>query len=105
METIDIVEVLALIFSNREYRSKECDTMDKILEVKFSNIEEVNKFVRIISKYDADFDLYCGSYSVDAKSILGIMTMDLRNKMWMKSNCDQNDREKIVDELKSIVAA
>ena len=105
METIDIVEVLALIFSNREYRSKECDTMDKILEVKFSNIEEVNKFVRIMSKYDADFDLYCGSYSVDAKSILGIMTMDLRNKMWMKSNCDQNDREKIVDELKSIVAA
>lgn len=105
METIDIVEVLALIFSNREYQSKECDTMDKILEVKFSNIEEVNKFVRIISKYDADFDLYCGSYSVDAKSILGIMTMDLRNKMWMKSNCDQNDREKIVDELKSIVAA
>ena len=79
--------------------------MDKILEVKFSNIEEVNKFVRIISKYDADFDLYCGSYSVDAKSILGIMTMDLRNKMWMKSNCDQNYREKIVDELKSIVAA
>ena len=80
---------------------------DKI-EVKLNNVEEVNKFVRIVSQFDGDFDLYCGSYCVDAKSILGILTMDLRSKLWMTSNCDVSDRLKLLKELKkmkTVVAA
>lgn len=78
--------------------------MDKI-RVKFNNVDEVSKFVRIVSKYDGDFDLYCGSYCVDAKSILGIMTMDLRSSLWMTSNCEQSDKEKLMRELKTVIAA
>ncbi len=80
---------------------------DKI-EVKLNNVEEVNKFVRIVSQFDGDFDLYCGSYCVDAKSILGILTMDLRSKLWMTSNCDVSDRLELLKELKkmkTVVAA
>ena len=47
-------------------------------EIKFNDVEDVSKFVHVVSQYDVDVDLYCGSYCVDAKSILGIMTMDLR---------------------------
>ncbi len=77
---------------------------DKI-KVKFKDINDVSKFVRIVSQYDGDFDLYCGSYCVDAKSILGIMTMDLKSILWMTSNCEQSDKERLMRELKPVIAA
>ena len=77
---------------------------DKI-KVKFNNVSDVSKFVRIVSQYDGDFDLYCGSYCVDAKSILGIMTLDLKSILWMTSNCEQSDKEKLIRELKPVICA
>mgnify|MGYP003207658364 FL=1 len=72
---------------------------------KFNDVTDVSKFVHILSKYDADFNLYCGSYCVDAKSLLGIMTMDLRNSMWMTGNCEPNEASQIIRELGDVVAA
>ena len=77
---------------------------DKI-KVQFNNVSDVSKFVRIVSQYDGDFDLYCGSYCVDAKSILGIMTLDLKSILWMTSNCEQSDKEKLIRELKPVICA
>ena len=51
--------------------------MNKI-NIKFNDVTDVNKFVHILSKYDADFNLYCGSYCVDAKSLLGKQHVDDR---------------------------
>ena len=67
--------------------------------------KQINRFVHILSKYDADFNLYCGSYYVDAKSLLGIMTMDLRNSMWMTGNCEPAEANQIIRELGDFVAA
>lgn len=78
--------------------------MNKI-NIKFNDVKDVNRFVQILSKYDADFNLYCGSYCVDAKSLLGIMTMDLRNSMWMTGNCEPSEENKIIRELGDVVAA
>ena len=78
--------------------------MNKI-NIKFNDVTDVNKFVHILSKYDADFNLYCGSYCVDAKSLLGIMTMDLRNDMWMTGNCETSEENQIIRELGDVVAA
>ena len=70
--------------------------MEKI-QIKFNDVTDVNKFVRLVSKYNADVDLYCGSYCVDAKSILGIMTIDLRNQMWVTCNGDRMEKEQTKD--------
>lgn len=78
--------------------------MNKI-NIKFNDVTDVSKFVHILSKYDADFNLYCGSYCVDAKSLLGIMTMDLRKSMWMTGNCEPNEASQIIRELGDVVAA
>ena len=78
--------------------------MNKI-NIKFNDVTDVSKFVHILSKYDADFNLYCGSYCVDAKSLLGIMTMDLRNSMWMTGNGEPNEASQIIRELGDVVAA
>ena len=72
--------------------------------IKFNDVADVRKFVRVVSKYDADFDLYCGSYCVDAKSILGIMTMDLKSKLLLSGNCNVQDGKKLESELNWIAA-
>jgi len=78
--------------------------MEKI-QIKFKNVADVNKFVRLVSGYDSDVDLYCGSYCVDAKSILGIMTIDLRNQMWVTCNGNRQEKEKLANDLSWLAVA
>jgi phosphotransferase system HPr-like phosphotransfer protein len=40
-------------------------------------VDKVKSFVSHVSKLDLDFDLVSGRYIVDAKSILGILSLDL----------------------------
>ena len=47
------------------------------LTIKLNSIDKVKEFVRIITNFDNDFDLRSGRYTVDAKSILGIFSLDL----------------------------
>ena len=50
--------------------------MDKF-NISLSSINDVKSFVNIVSKYDFDIDLSSGRYVVDAKSIMGIFSLDL----------------------------
>lgn len=47
------------------------------VEVSLNSIEKVKQFVNLISQYDGDFDLTSGRYVIDAKSIMGIFSLDL----------------------------
>lgn len=47
----------------------------KKLFVKFNHTEEIVNFVRIISRYDYDADVRYGSRIVDAKSIVGVLSL------------------------------
>lgn len=73
--------------------------MEEKIPVQFKDVSDVNKFVNILSKFEGDFDLYCGRYCVDAKSILGIMTMDLRNPMFICGNCNPSEKRNLVNTL------
>ena len=53
----------------------------KVFNIRLSTIEEVRNFVNIVSKYDYEIDLKSGRYVVDAKSIMGIFSLDLLNKI------------------------
>ena len=57
--------------------------MNKI-NIKFNDVTDVSKFVHILSKYDADFNLYCGSYCVDAKSLLGMLYLGICKDLVVK---------------------
>lgn len=59
----------------------------KELKVFFKEIEEVKTFCDICSKYDFDVDLYTGKYVVNAKSIMGIFSLDLSKPVCMKVDC------------------
>ncbi|MBQ9746825.1 MAG: HPr family phosphocarrier protein [Clostridia bacterium] len=73
----------------------------KTVKVRLSSIEAVRDFVEAVRKYDAEIDLASGRYVVDAKSIMGIFSLDLMNPITMtihKENC-----EDILDDLKAYI--
>lgn len=50
--------------------------MQKVV-ISLNSIDKVKSFVNTISQYDFDFDLISGRYVIDAKSIMGIFSLDL----------------------------
>ena len=51
----------------------------KSIVLSLNMAEYVKDFVQIVTKYNYDMDLRCGRYVVDAKSILGIFSLDLNS--------------------------
>lgn len=49
----------------------------KTVKICLNSIEKVKSFVNDITRFDADFDLVSGRYVIDAKSIMGIFSLDL----------------------------
>ena len=64
------------------------------LKVKINTIDDVKKFVNTVSKFDFDVDLISGRYAVDAKSIMGIFSIDLSKELVMKAHTDTADAVK-----------
>lgn len=52
--------------------------------IHLSLAENVKDFVNIVSKYPYDIDLRSGRHVVDAKSILGIFSLDLNKPITME---------------------
>ena len=53
-----------------------------------SSINDVKDFVNIVSRYDFDIDLASGRYVVDAKSIMGIFSLDLAKAIKVEAHVD-----------------
>ena len=49
----------------------------KTVRVCLDSLDKVKGFVNDISRFNTDFDLISGRYVIDAKSIMGIFSLDL----------------------------
>ena len=49
------------------------------VKIRLSSIEDVRNFVELVRQFEGDIDLSSGRYIVDAKSIMGIFSLDLMN--------------------------
>ena len=49
----------------------------KTFRISLNSIDKVKSFVNEFTKFDVDFDLVSGRYVIDAKSIMGIFSLDL----------------------------
>lgn len=47
------------------------------MNIMLNSMEKVKNFVNQITQFESDMDLKSGNYQVDAKSILGIMSLNL----------------------------
>lgn len=63
----------------------------KTVNIKLSSIEDVRNFVNIVTKYDMDIDLMSGRYIVDAKSIMGIFSLDLLKPIQLTAHAEDTD--------------
>jgi len=73
----------------------------KSFNILLKSINDVKDFVNIANKYDYDIDLSSGRYVVDAKSIMGIFSLDLSKPI--KVDIYSDDCANICDELKNFV--
>lgn len=73
----------------------------KAVNIKLSLAENVKAFVNIVNRYHYDIDLRAGRHVVDAKSILGIFSLDLSKPVTLEvydDNCDD-----LLEEVKSFI--
>ena len=61
--------------------------------VMLGSITSVKDFVNTVNKYDFDVDLTSGRYVVDAKSIMGIFSLDLSKPILLQAHCNDDNSE------------
>ena len=65
----------------------------KTVQISLNSIEKVKSFVNDITKFDNDFDLVSGRYVIDAKSIMGIFSLDLSKPIDLNVHAEDNIEE------------
>ena len=61
--------------------------------INLGSIDKVKSFVNDITKFDSDFDLVSGRYVIDAKSIMGIFSLDLSKPINLNIHGDEDNAE------------
>ena len=62
----------------------------KTVKISLNSIDKVKAFVNEVTKYDAEFDLVSGRYVFDAKSIMGIFSLDLSKPIDLNIHSENN---------------
>ena len=62
----------------------------KTVKISLNSIDKVKSFVNDITKFDYDFDLVSGRYVIDAKSIMGIFSLDVSNPIDVSIHAEDN---------------
>lgn len=65
----------------------------KTVKISLNSIDKVKSFVNDITKFDYDFDLVSGRYVIDAKSIMGIFSLDLSKPIDLNIHAEDNTDE------------
>ncbi len=73
----------------------------KKVNVKFNSIVQIQKFVNQMSCYSSDVDLVSGSRTVDAKSIIGVFSLDISNPLTLEVN--GKDEDAVIESIKDII--
>ena len=71
----------------------------KTLQISLNSIDKVKNFVNDINRFDCDFDLVSGRYVIDAKSIMGIFSLDLSKPLTLNVHIDVD-----ADDVMSVLA-
>lgn len=73
----------------------------KSVTIQLATINDVKTFVNTVSKYDFDVDLISGRYAIDAKSIMGIFSLDITKPITLNAHTDNADA--FIDEIKAFI--
>ena len=68
----------------------------KTVDISLNSIDKVKSFVNDINRFDCDFDLVSGRYVIDAKSIMGIFSLDLSKPITLNIHSDGEYAETVM---------
>ena len=72
----------------------------KEFNVKIVTIDDVKKFVSTVMTFNYDIDLISGRYAIDAKSIMGLFSIDLSKELKLVAHTDDTaELEKAISEF------
>ena len=77
------------------------DVIMKTVQISLNSIDKVKNFVNDLTKFNTDFDLVSGRYVVDAKSIMGIFSLDLSKPIDLNIQADEG--EELDNILKTLI--
>ena len=63
----------------------------KETRIMLSNVQDIRNFVNEVILVDYDVDLVQGRYTIDAKSIMGIFSLNLRSPITLVAHTDNSD--------------
>lgn len=77
----------------------------KKVKILINSIDKVKRFVSIANKFTTTMDIASGRYIIDAKSIMGIFSMDLNRPMELIIHSkDEKEINIILAELKEFIS-
>lgn len=71
----------------------------KTVQISLNSIDKVKSFVNDITKFDYDFDLVSGRYVIDAKSIMGIFSLDLSKPINLNVHAEGSSLDEVLKVL------
>ena len=71
----------------------------KTVMISLNSIDKVKSFVNDISKFNFDFDLVSGRYVIDAKSIMGIFSLDLSKPIELNIHAEGETLDSVMEKL------
>lgn len=74
----------------------------KTVQISLNSIDKVKAFVNDITRFDCDFDLVSGRYVIDAKSIMGIFSLDLSKPIDLNIH-ELNNIDTVLETLKPYI--
>lgn len=73
------------------------------VKVLLNSLEKVKAFVSIVGKFDADMQMVSDKYVVDAKSIMGLFSMNLLEPMTLVIKADNPACVNVLDDIRPYV--
>ncbi len=75
----------------------------KTFDILLNSINDIKAFVNIVNKYSFDVDLTSGRYVVDAKSIMGIFSLDLSKPIKVDVHAEGDEADRFTEEIKAYI--
>lgn len=70
-------------------------------KIHLSNIDEVKKFVSFVSSFPFEVNLCTDKYKIDAKSIMGVFSLDLSEPITVEADkCSEEEKELFAQKIK-----
>ena len=73
----------------------------KKVNIKFDTIVQIQNFVNNMGCYSSDVDLVSGSRTVDAKSIIGVFSLDISNPITLQAS--GKDEDAVIEYVKDMI--